>query len=338
VPVTNDDVDHRQRSLRGTLRRFGKRALQSIPELSAVFEERDRLRAELEAQQRVAPGKPEQPEKPQLYPPGHYHSPIPDLVEVRARAQALFDRDRRTLPGIDLRESGQLELLRALIPFYDEQPWSDDPAPPLRYYFLNPFYSYADALFLYGMIRHLRPASIVEIGSGYSSCVTLDTNELCFGNAIACTFIEPNPEVLRSLLRPGDETRVRLVASPLQDVDLEEFRRLRANDILFVDSTHVSRIGSDVHTILFEILPALRPGVFIHFHDIFHPFEYPEPWVLEGRQWHEAYLLRAFLQFNESFEIVLFNTFLWQFHRDVLAREMPLCLKNPGGSLWLRRK
>jgi len=96
-------------------------------------------------------------------------------------------------------------------------------------------------------------------------------------------------------------------------------------------------VGSDVNYIFFEILPLLRPGVFIHFHDVFWPFEYPESWIEEGRQWHEVYLLRAFLEFNRDFEIVVFNTFLETFHSDWFEKYMPLCLKNRGGSIWLRR-
>lgn len=148
---------------------------------------------------------------------------------------------------------------------------------------------------------------------------------------------DPFPQRLQSLLRSGDESRVAILQHRLEEIALERFRLLDDNDILFADSTHVSKIGSDVNRLVFEILPVLRPGVYVHFHDIFYPFEYPEPWVYEGRAWNEAYLLRAFLQFNRAFKIRLFNTFLAQFHGDLLAHKMPLCLRNPGGSLWIQR-
>jgi len=70
---------------------------------------------------------------------------------------------------------------------------------------------------------------------------------------------------------------------------------------------------------------------------VFYPFEYPRDWIYAGRAWTEAYLLRAFLSFNREFEIVLFNTFLERFHRDLFATRFPLCLRNTGGSIWLRR-
>ena len=121
-----------------------------------------------------------------------------------------------------------------------------------------------------------------------------------FDNEIQCTFIEPHPKLLKSLLKQGDLERIEIVPRPLQDVDLELFESLRANDILFIDSTHVAKIGSDVNRIFFEILPALATGVYVHFHDIFYPFEYPREWIYEGRAWNEAYMLRAFLMYNAA--------------------------------------
>jgi len=85
------------------------------------------------------------------------------------------------------------------------------------------------------------------------------------------------------------------------------------------------------------VLPSLRLGVLVHVHDIFYPFEYPRAWIDEGRCWNEAYLLRAFLQFNQGFEVVLMNTFMQHFQRGWFEQHMPLCLRNPGGSIWLRR-
>ena len=74
----------------------------------------------------------------------------------------------------------------------------------------------------------------------------------------------------------------------------------------------------------------------IHIHDIFYPFEYPRAWIEEGQAWSELYLLRAFLQYNTVFEILYFNSFLAHFHKALFAEKMPLCLKNTGGSIWLR--
>ncbi len=217
-------------------------------------------------------------------------------------------------------------------------PFQSEKREGLRYYFENPAYSYSDAILSHCMIRFLKPKRIIEIGSGFSSCMTLDTNELFFGGSIATTFIEPYPELLMSLVKGVDKSTIRTIPSRLQDVDLGEFEALQANDILFIDSTHVSKINSDVNRIFFDILPRLSSGVHVHFHDIFFPFEYPKDWIYEGRAWNEAYLLRAFLLFNSAFRVVLMNTFMAHFHEPFFQEKMPLCLKNTGGSIWIRKE
>jgi hypothetical protein len=85
-------------------------------------------------------------------------------------------------------------------------------------------------------------------------------------------------------------------------------------------------------------LPRLSSGVHVHFHDIFFPFEYPKEWLLEGRAWNEAYILKAFLQYNQAFSPVLMNTYMTEFHESFFRENMPLCLKNTGASIWLKRK
>lgn len=166
----------------------------------------------------------------------------------------------------------------------------------------------------------------------------LDTNELLFGGSIETTFIDPYPKLLMSLVKENDKNRIIVIPSRLQDVDPNVFEALQADDILFIDSTHVSKINSDVNHIFFDILPRLSSGVHIHFHDIFFPFEYPMDWIYEGRAWNEAYLLRAFLQFNTRFRVVLMNTFMERFHEPFFQKKMPLCLKNTGGSIWIRKE
>ena len=138
-------------------------------------------------------------------------------------------------------------------------------------------------------------------------------------------------------MKEGDSERVTVVPSKLQDVPLDTFAALEENDILFIDSTHVVKVDSDVNYLFSQLLPALNVGVYIHIHDIFYPFEYPRPWIEANRAWNELYMLRAFLQFNEHFEIVLFSHFLNTFHRDRLGTAIPLALKNPGGNIWLHK-
>lgn len=270
-------------------------------------------------------------------PPGHFYSPIPDLNQTRNKEDLIWGEVSDTIPGIDLNTEEQLHLLNKFSQYYKEIPFSDNKQPDYRYYFKNKFYSYGDAITLYSMLRYLKPKRIVEAGSGYSSCVILDANEFFFKNSIDCTFIEPFPGTLLSLIKEGDKEAFNLIPYELQDVKEDVFRNLEPNDILFIDSTHVSKINSDVNYIFFEILPTLSKGVYIHYHDIFYPFEYPKEWIYEGRAWNEAYILRAFLQYNNSFRIVFFNTFLLYFYKDILNEKMPLFLKNPGGSIWIKK-
>jgi len=204
-------------------------------------------------------------------------------------------------------------------------------------YFDNPNYGYGDGITLYSMIRHLKPRRIIEVGSGFSSAAMLDVNELFFNNSIACTFVEPRPQLLQSLMKEGDRSRIRLLPYTVQDVDPQVFRELEASDILFIDSSHVSKTGSDVNSILFKILPILNAGVHVHFHDIFYPFEYPPHWVYENRAWNEAYLLRAFLQYNRTFEVEFFSTYMVHKHLQVFESRMPHFLKNRGGNIWLTK-
>jgi hypothetical protein len=270
------------------------------------------------------------------YPPGHFYSPIPNLDDVQQNETRIFDIPS-SIPGIDLNAEGQQELLNKFVEYYGDMPFLSDKQSHLRYYYENPNFSYFDAISLHCMIRHAKPKKIIEIGSGFSSCVTLDTNELFFQNQIECTFIEPYPDLLYSLLKPGDRERVTIIPAKLQDIPTDTFSTLASGDILFIDSTHVSKIDSDVNHALFRILPSLATGVFIHIHDIFYPFEYPRQWIYDGRAWNENYILRAFLQYNSTFRIVFFNNWLARFNRESLERQLPLAMKNPGGSIWLQK-
>jgi predicted O-methyltransferase YrrM len=187
------------------------------------------------------------------------------------------------------------------------------------------------------MIRHFKPKQIIEIGSGFSSALTLDTNSSFFNNEIKLTFIEPYPERLYSLISDSDKKSTTIIESDVQLISLEVFEKLNSGDILFVDSTHVAKTGSDVNYILFEILPRLKSGVLIHFHDIFFPFEYPKEWVFKGMNWNEDYFLKAFLMYNNNFEIKFFSNYLHLHHKQAFD-SMPLCYKNSGGSLWIEKK
>src|SRR5215467_7200253 len=307
-----------------------KESVKKLPVIADLVKERDKLFAQLSA---ISPNGPYK----FFVPPGHFSSPLPSLEYVRQHETEIFGAAPRMIEGIDLRETEQVELLQEFEPYYAEMPFSSGKSEDHRYYFENPAYSYSDGIFLYSMIRHFKPRRIMEIGSGYSSCVMLDTNELFFRDGIDITFIEPYPELLLSLIKKTDRERTTLISSNLQEVDLKLFGQLGERDIVFVDSTHVSKVYSDVNYIFFKLLPSLAKGVLIHFHDIFYPFEYPKDWIYENRAWNELYLLRAFLQYNSAFRIMMFNNYLETFHANYFQTHMPLCLKNTGGSMLIQK-
>ncbi len=270
------------------------------------------------------------------FPLGHYYSPIPDLDQIRARDTAIFDGPF-DVPGISFEPARQLDRLGEFAGYYAEQPYPEvGKAPGTRYTFDNGFFGFGDAVAYYCMLRSIRPGTIIEIGSGWSSALALDINERFLGGGTQMTFIEPYPERLESLITASDRERTRIIREPLYRVDPELFETLQPGDILFVDSTHVSKIGSDVNQIILDILPRLRPGIHIHVHDIFYPFEYPREWVFEGRAWNENYLLRAFLTLNDHIRISWFNSYLARFHYAAVADVLPLWARNTGGSIWLK--
>jgi hypothetical protein len=266
-------------------------------------------------------------------PPGHYYSPIPSLADIEERARSLGD----PLAGIDLNEAGQLAILEELAKFYPSMPFTDHGSPGLRYRFRNESYSYADAIFLHTMLRYLRPRRLIEVGSGYTSALTLDTNECFLDNQLECTFIEPQPDLLLRLITDSDRQRCKVIPSRLQDIDLGLFDTLEARDILFIDSSHVSKVNSDVNRLFFEIIPRLAQGTMVHIHDVFPSLEYPLDWLRQGRAWNEQYVLHAFLQFNSSYRIRLFGSHMVDRHPDWFRDHMPLCLRNPGGAFWMER-
>lgn len=260
--------------------------------------------------------------RPPWIPPGHFYSPLTASSDVR---RALEWRASPAVPGVDLRTKDQLTLAEALGPMMAE------PFEGPRYAPDNPMYGAADGAVYRAMLRHLRPERVMEIGSGHSTALALDTADAHLpGLEVSC--VEPYPDRLLSVLREGDP--VTLLTRPVQDVPLTAYDALGAGDVLFIDSTHVAKAGSDVVWLYLQVLPRLAAGVVVHIHDVFWPFEYPEAWLREGRDWTENYLLHAFLVGNADWEMLLFSSWLWKEHPD---RVPPALAHEEPGSIWLRR-
>ena len=308
---------------------FPETLLRLLPPYRRKAKENDRLRREL-AELRAA-----QSEWARFFPPGHFYSPLPSREEVaEAFARGGFGPP---FPGVDLNEAGQLARLERFAGWYAEQPFPEEPAPGRRFHLANPSYGHFDAIMLYSMLREAHPRRVIEVGSGFSSAAMLDLNDHVLGGSVAFTFIDPDMRRLRPLLRDGDAGRVTLIERRVQEVPLETFAALGEGDVLFIDSSHVSKVGSDVNRLYFDVLPALAPGVLVHIHDVAGNLEYPREWFDEGRAWNEQYLLRAFLMHNAAYRVELFSGWLFNTRHAWFRERMPLCARGGGGQLWLRK-
>jgi hypothetical protein len=270
------------------------------------------------------------------FPPGSYYSTLLDIEALERNPKGFTGSSACGWEGINLREEAQRELLAEWLANPSGLPLPDQPDGKWRYFAKNEYFVFGDGFALAQMIAGHRPRRIIEVGSGFSSAVMLDFRDH-LGLPMELTFIEPYPERLNTLLRPSDRDTVRLLKEPVQAVPDEEFAALESGDFLFIDSSHVAKVGSDLADIFSRILPRIRQGVFVHFHDIFYPGPYPEAWLRQGRAWNEVLFLQTFLRFNDVFQVEWFNPFAGSRFRDRFAEACPRFLKNPGGSLWLRR-
>jgi hypothetical protein len=273
---------------------------------------------------------------PLLFRIGHFYSPIVNPRELKKRVAHLWRNDDE-MGGVDLRQSEQLALLELLkhhtgsIDYPIQRPKSD-----LDYFYSNDQFPGLDAQFLHSLLCCLKPRVMIEVGCGFSSLVTAHVNRHMLNGAIDFTCIEPYP---RKFLIDGVPGITRLIQKKLEDVELSFFDRLDEGDILFIDSSHVSKTGSDVNYLFFEILPRLRKGVMVHFHDIFLPDEYPQKWVIDqGRNWNEQYLLRAFLQYNSNWEVIWSAHFMGTRYPSAVQETFPSFPQmGGGGSFWIKR-
>jgi hypothetical protein len=265
--------------------------------------------------------------------PVHFYQPIPDTQSL---PESLWNRPSE-LVGIDMNDAMQLDLLRNHFPKFRHE-YDQFPTEPTgesgRFHFSNGFFDGTDALVAYCMIRHFQPRLIIEVGSGFSSLVAAEAIAKNNNSALIC--VEPFPV---DFLRQGFPGLHSLIEKKVQDINLEFFSQLESADILFIDSSHTVKIGGDVNYLFLEVLPRLKPGVIVHVHDIFLPFEYRRDWVMEEfRFWTEQYLLQAFLSFNSEFEVLMANSYVaHRYMKDLKATFM----NSPwwgGGSFWMRRK
>ena len=262
----------------------------------------------------------------------HYYQPI---FNPHTLPTSLWGSPRE-MAGVNMNEECQLELLRSF--FYQDELDNvpTEKTDSLDFYH-NQSFGPADSEILYSVARHFKPAKVVEIGSGYSTRMmkrALDRN-LEEGLQSSHICVEPYEMPWLELLGLDE-----VIREKVEDVSMDIFTSLNSNDVLFIDSSHVIRAGGDVLFEFLEILPRLKKGVLVHFHDIFLPYEYPQRWFVSNRRfWTEQYLLQAFLAFNSEFEIISAVNWLANNHQEDLARVCPVysSQKRGHGSFWIRK-
>lgn len=228
--------------------------------------------------------------------PVHYYDPLPDFRTITADATTR----RRQSPAIEFNLPAQVSLVQRLAAGY--RPELDALSASAAFDFHNDYFAGFDAAMYYALIRDLGPARIVEIGSGFSTQIADQAarRNRAAGRPLELICIEPFPQPRLTDAQP----EITLIEKRVEDVDLALFDALQANDILFIDSSHAVKFGGDVCREFLEILPRLKPGVWVHVHDIFLPHDYPARWLINQRiAFTEQYLLEAFLAFNRQFAV-----------------------------------
>jgi fermentation-respiration switch protein FrsA (DUF1100 family) len=267
--------------------------------------------------------------------PRNSYSPVPDLDLL---PEGIWER-RSELGGVELRIGPAIELIETeLAPFIAE--FDALVTEPGELYLRNENYESVDAELLYAILRARKSRKVLELGSGFT---TLLIGEAARRNAADGTVTEHtayDPFPRAQILGEEPPPPTRFESLPATEVPLDDFRRLEAGDVLFVDTTHTVKLGSDVNYIVLDVLPVLAPGVIVHFHDVFMPWEYPRVWF-ETMQyyWAEQYLLQAFLAFNDAFEVLVPAQAVARDHPDRLGAVVPSFTSDTRpGALWLTRR
>jgi predicted O-methyltransferase YrrM len=265
--------------------------------------------------------------------PCRFDSPLPLMKEIDWPKLNL----RRALPGIDFREADSLKLVKQLGRWtaeLDSIPYSPDGQSV--YWFENGTFTDFDAAALYSLLRELKPKRYVELGCGWSSFISsraLAQNEKD-GSPCRAIYADPVPRRdLNSMLATGE-----FLAKRVQEVPAEIFNALEAGDVLFIDTSHVLKIQSDVEYELLHILPLLKPGVWIHVHDVFSPYDYPEEYVrMQIRlTWNEQYAVECLLTGGDRYRVELPLHLLWRNHRSDLQPLFPRGQTRPQ-SFWMSK-
>jgi len=260
----------------------------------------------------------------------HYYEPMFKTGELKKSLKS-----DRILPGIDFNVEEQISILNEFN-YNDELLMLENNS---SFKFDNTSFKSGDAEYYYSIIRKFKPRKIIEIGSGNSTLIALEAikknkyEDVNYECTMKC--IEPYEMDWLELLE------VEVIRNQVEEIDIEVFKELKDNDILFIDSSHIIRPQGDVLYEYLEILPVLNSNVLIHIHDIFTPKDYLEEWVIEKNYfWNEQYLLEAFLSFNNNFKIIGALNYLSHHYPDLFRKISPIFsreLQREPGSFWIKK-
>jgi hypothetical protein len=267
-----------------------------------------------------------------------FYSPVPDLTQL---PDDIWER-RNRLGGVQLNVDEAMALIEDELSEYVTEfdfP-ATGPRPAGEFYLDNTNYGAVDAELLYAMVRAGKPRRVVELGSGMTTLLIGVAARRNAADGVATEHLAYDPFPRAQILGDEPPPPTRFEPRSATDVPLADFARLESGDILFVDTTHTVKLGSDVNYIVLDVLPTLASGVIVHFHDIFLPWEYPREWFESMDYfWAEQYLIQAFLAFNDDFEVLIPANAVAVEHPDRLARAMPsFASGRRPGALWLRRR
>jgi hypothetical protein len=251
---------------------------------------------------------------------------------------------RSEMPGVDLDLEKQIDFMeRELAAYASEFVWN---VRGDGYLMWNGLYQAGDAEMLYAMVRHLKPPRFLEIGSGHSTTITAAALRENAREGHSTEFVSVDPEPRIPVDEVAELTAVERV--DCRDVPFERFLELRDGDVLFIDTSHVVKLGSEVNWLVLEVLPRLNPGVWVHIHDIHLPYEYPRLTFEYGDLMNEQYLVHALLIGDPRWEIVLALSALAREQNERFFRVVP-SIREPIADLphlptwlpsafWMRRK
>lgn len=272
-----------------------------------------------------------------------FYSPLVDVEDIKQRADALWPNTGTTAPlGIDFNDAHQKEVICRWFPKYIhlyDYPDEGEINDGLDSYFShNGIFEMLDSRALLVLLNAWKPKRLLEIGCGMSTILTTDINRRMLNQSMRVACVEPYPpEYLRNIANQIDDFhQIRAEFLPMK-----VFESLDAGDVLFIDSSHVCKTGSDVNFLFFEVFPRLKSGVKVHIHDVFFPYEYPKQWVLdEHRSWNEQYLLRALLMGSAMFKVLFGCHYAFWRYRDLVISALNHGDGSGygGGSFWMEKQ